>query len=76
MNFFEGGGRKIQVCPPAPDTLATPLSMADKLAQFEATLAQYDIAIADVKRTNFAIDARVSNMEIVVMLNGLTLYQQ
>ena len=64
MNFFEGGGgRKIQVCPPAPDTLATPLSMADKLAQFEAKLAQYDIAIADVKRTNFAIDARVSNME-------------
>ena len=24
-NFFEGGGRKIQVCPRAPDTLATPL---------------------------------------------------
>ena len=37
--------------------------MADKLAQFEAKLAQYDIAIADVRRTNFAIDARVSNME-------------
>ena len=41
----------------------TNVSMADKLAQFEAKLAQYDIAIADVKRTNFAIDARVSNME-------------
>ena len=39
----------------------TNVSMADKLAQFEAKLAQYDIA--DVKRTNFAIDARVSNME-------------
>ena len=24
-NFFKGGGRKIQVCPRAPDTLATPL---------------------------------------------------
>ena len=26
MNFFEGGGRKIKVCPRAPDTLATPLN--------------------------------------------------
>ena len=41
----------------------TNVSMTDKLAQFEAKLAQYDIAIADVKRTNYAIDARVSNME-------------
>ena len=41
----------------------TNVSMADKLAQFVAKLDQYDIALADVKRTNFAIDARVSNME-------------
>ena len=26
-NFFEGGGRQIQVCPRAPDTLATPLDL-------------------------------------------------
>ena len=30
------------------------------LTQFEATLAQYDIALVDVKQTNFAI---VTNME-------------
>ena len=28
--FLRGGGRKIQVCPRAPDTLATPLAVAAK----------------------------------------------
>ena len=33
------------------------------LAQFETKLAQYDIALVDVKQTNFAINARVNNTE-------------